>query len=46
MLNEELNDNFPIYDDNRVETGRVEIKLSCKDFTPYPYEMNDADLTG
>lgn len=46
MLNEELSDNFPIYDDNRVETGRVEIKLTCKDFTPYPYELNEGDLTG
>eukprot|EP00347_Sterkiella_histriomuscorum_P001912 403370193 len=46
MLNEHLEDNFPIYDDNRVETGRVEVKMVCKDFTPYPYELNEADLTG
>lgn len=46
MIHEELADNFPVYDSNRVETGRVEVKLTCKDFTPYPYEMNDGDLGG
>src|SRR4051812_39250476 len=46
MLNEEVADNFPIYDDNRVETGRMEVKLTCKDFSPYPYELNEGDLKG
>ena len=46
MLNEEISDNFPVFDDNRVETGRMEVKLTCKDFSPYPYEINEGDLKG
>ena len=33
-----------LIDNNNLETGKVHIKISCKDFTPYPYELNERDL--
>jgi hypothetical protein len=44
MINEEFADNFPVRDENGVETGRMEVRLSCKDYVPYPYEVDDKDL--
>ena len=41
MMNEEFADNFPVKDENGQEAGRMEVKLSCKDYTPYPYEGAD-----
>ena len=41
MLNEELADDFPIYDENKVETGRLVVRLTCRDFIPYPYELSE-----
>jgi len=46
MLNEEVADNFPVRDENGVEVGRMEVKLACKDYSPYPYgTADDKDLS-
>lgn len=37
MINEEFADNIPIKDAMGNETGRMEVRLSCKDYSPYPY---------
>ena len=44
MINEELADNFPVKDENGHEIGRMEVKLACKDYSPYPYANDDKDL--
>ena len=44
MINEELADNFPVKDENGHEVGRMEVKLACKDYSPYPYANDDKDL--
>lgn len=35
LMNEELADNFPVKDAMGRETGRMEIKLTCKDYNAY-----------
>ena len=34
-MNEELADNFPVKDVNGRETGRMEVKITCKDYNSY-----------
>lgn len=31
-MNDEIADNFPVVDDRGYENGRIEVKLSCKDY--------------
>jgi hypothetical protein len=46
MIAEEFADNFPIRDEGGAETGRMEIKLSCKDYVANPYGLeNERDLS-
>ncbi len=46
MIAEEFADNFPIRDEGGTETGRMEIKLSCKDYVANPYGLeNERDLS-
>lgn len=43
-MNEEIADNFPVKDTNGNVTGRMEVKLSCKDYNSYSkgvYQGND-----
>jgi hypothetical protein len=37
MMNESIADNFPVKDEFGNEMGRMEVKLTCKDYNPYPY---------
>ena len=43
MIHEEFADNFPVKDESGQETGRIEVRLSCKDYSPYPYDGNQDD---
>ena len=43
MIHEEFADNFPVKDENGQETGRIEVRLSCKDYSPYPYDGQQDD---
>ncbi|CDW86689.1 protein fantom [Stylonychia lemnae] len=44
LVNEEFEDTLGLVDTENNETGKVQIRISCKDFTPYPYELNERDL--
>lgn len=46
MMNEAIADNFPVKDEFGNEMGRMEVKLTCKDYNPYPYESEGGLKTG
>lgn len=37
MIQEEFADNLPVRDELGQESGRMEVRVSCKDHSPYPY---------
>lgn len=37
LINEEFADSLPVKDEMGIETGRMEVKMSCKDYSIYPY---------
>ena len=37
MMQDEFADCFPVKDEQGNETGRMEVRVSCKDYQPYPY---------
>ena len=45
MIQEEFADNLPVRDEMGVESGRMEVRVSCKDHVQYPYATgkNGAD---
>ena len=44
MVQEDYADNIEVKDELGNETGRIEVRVTCKDYSPYPY-ANDESST-